>query len=494
VFLGVDIGTSSSKGVLVAHDGKILGRAERAHGVSMPKPGWVEQDAEAVWWTDFVAVIRQLLDTGAEPEALGLSGIGPCLLPTTATGSPLRPAILYGIDTRATTEVEELNNEFGVEAVVARGGSRLSSQALGPRLRWLARHEPEVYSSTKMLLMASSYLIYRLTGRYILDHHSASQCNPLYDLVRQEWATDLIDRIAPSIDMPELFWPNEVVGYVRPEAATETGLPVGLPVTAGTIDAWAEATSVGVSMPGDTMVMYGTTMFLMQVMDGPRPHPGLWAVSGTRRGMYLSSAGMATSGAITAWLRELVGGEFGDLATQAADAPPGSRGLLVLPYFAGERTPLFDPDARGIIAGLTTSHGIAELYRAVLEGVGYGVKHNLEAMSEASGRIPRLIPVGGGTRTGLWTKIVSDVTGFPQHLPRETVGACLGDARLAAEAVGVDTSSWNPIADTIEPDLERVELYNDYYRHYRELYDSTVELTHFLAAHQHRASVKGTTT
>src|SRR5262249_31056115 len=154
---------------------------------------------------------------------------------------------------------------------------------------------------------------------------------------------------------------------------------------------------------------------------------------------YSLAAGMATSGAVTDWLRRLVGGEFGDLVAQAGKVPAGSRGLLMLPYFAGERTPLFDPDARGIVAGLTTSHGRGELYRAALEGTAYVLRHNLEAMSDAGGRARRLVAVGGGTKGGLWTQIVSDVTGLPQELPAETVGACLGDALFAAQACGVET-------------------------------------------------------
>ncbi|WP_067665192.1 FGGY-family carbohydrate kinase [Nocardia miyunensis] len=490
MFLGIDIGTSGSKGVLVAADGTIIARAERVHGVSTPRPGWVEHDAETVWWADFVAITRELLDA-AGPESvrgLAVSGIGPCLLPADAAGLPLRPAILYGVDTRATTEIAELNAEFGAEQVLSRAGSPLTSQAVGPKARWLARHEPDVYGRTRMLLMASSFLVHRLTGRYVLDHQSASQCVPMYDLRRREWATDWADSVAPGIELPELRWPTEIVGQVTRDASAATGLPVGLPVTTGTIDAWAEAASVGVRAPGDAMVMYGTTMFLVQVLTDPNPHPGLWGTCGTWPGTYTLAAGMATSGAVTDWLRRLVGGDFTDLVAEADRVPAGSRGLIVVPYFAGERTPLFDPDARGIVAGLTLTHGRAELYRAALEGIGYGVRHNFEAMAEAGGRAHRLVAVGGGTKGGLWTRIVSDITGLPQQLPAETVGACLGDAMLAAEASGVDTSRWNPVVSTIEPDPANTELYAQYYRHYRALYESTRDTAHFLAGEQHRTA------
>jgi xylulokinase len=201
---------------------------------------------------------------------------------------------------------------------------------------------------------------------------------------------------------------------------------------------------------------------------------------------------MATSGAVTDWLRVLVGADFATLTAEAAEVPAGSRGLLVLPYFAGERTPIFDPDARGMIAGLTLGHGRAELYRATLEGIAYGVRHNLEVMRDAGGQARRLVAVGGGTQGGLWTQIVSDVAGVSQQVPAETIGACLGDALLAAVAVGIDVDheAWNPIAAIVDPEPDRMAHYDTYYRRYRELYPATADIAHFLAAEQRAATRK----
>lgn len=277
LLIGIDIGTSSSKGVLVSPQGTILARASRSHETSYPHPGWFEHDAETVWWQDFLELSRELVEAAGESSiaGLGVSGIGPVLLPADANGRPLRPAILYGVDTRASREIAELTAEFGAEAILERGGTPLSSQAVGPKWRWLARNEPEVYERTELFLMASSYLVHQLTGEYVLDHHSASQCDPMYDLRQADWAHDWAEAVAPGLELPRLAWSTEVAGYVTAKAAAETGLPQGLPVTAGTIDAWAEATSVNVTAPGDTMVMYGTTMFLIQVLSDPRPHAGL---------------------------------------------------------------------------------------------------------------------------------------------------------------------------------------------------------------------------
>lgn len=487
LLLGIDIGTSTSKGVLATTSGEVVAAAERPHGLSLPRPGWAEHDAEAVWWTDFAALSRELigrLPAGARVSAVCASGIGPCLLPADSEGRPLRPAILYGIDTRATAEIQDLTERFGADALLRRGGSPLTSQAVGPKLLWLQRNEPEVWERTQRFFMASSYVVHRLTGEYVLDHHSASQCDPLYDLAGNRWAEDWVAEVAPGLPMPRLLWPTEVAGSVTPQGEAATGIPAGTPVAAGTIDAWAEATSVHVHEPGDLMLMYGTTMFLIEFTREPLSDPRLWGTAGVFPGTRNLAAGMATSGALTAWVREIAGSPpYEELVREAAGVPPGSSGLVVLPYFAGERTPLYDPDARGVVAGLTLSHGRGHLYRAMLEGTAYGLRHILETMREAGGGGERLVAVGGGTRGGLWTRIVSDVTGRVQELPQRTVGASYGDALLAGIAAGVVESEaeWNPTAEVVEPDPANREVYDRLYRVYRELYPATHEQVHALA-------------
>ncbi|MER6768127.1 FGGY family carbohydrate kinase, partial [Amycolatopsis sp. NPDC000746] len=206
--LGIDIGTSSSKGVLVGADGTVLARAARPHSTSRPRPGWFEHDAETVWWAGFADLVRELLAGGRKPAGLAVSGIGPVLLPADAGGRPLRPAILYGVDTRAGAEIAELTAELGEASIVERCGSALSSQAVGPKWRWLYRHEPDVAARARQFLMASSYLVQRLTGEYVLDHHSASQCDPMYDLRAGGWARDWAALVAPGIELPRLAWPT----------------------------------------------------------------------------------------------------------------------------------------------------------------------------------------------------------------------------------------------------------------------------------------------
>ncbi len=484
--LGVDIGTSSSKGVLVDLNGTILASAVREHTVSRPQPGWVEMDAE-IWWAEFASIATELISTStAEVLAVGVSGMGPCVAVTDDAGMLLRPAILYGVDTRATVQIGRLNEALGEAEILERCGSALSSQAAGPKLAWIADNEPEVFTKARRLFMPSSWLVWQLCGAYVLDHESASQCTPLYDTVDNCWYGPWVYLIAPRIELPSLVWANEIVGTVTATAASVTGLPAGIPVIAGSIDAWTEAVSVGAQKPGDLMLMYGTTMFLINTIEKRISVPSLWGTVGVFEGTRNLVGGMATSGAITGWLRELFGSpEFTTLLAEAEISGPGARGLLMLPYFAGERTPVMDPDARGMIAGLTLSHTRGDLYRAALEATALGVRHNIDTMRDAGASIERIVAVGGGAQGTLWTQIVSDVLYLPQVIPSVTIGASYGAAFLAAEAVAeVAIETWNPTASIRQPDEALRETYDELYDLYRKLYLTTQEISHALARRQ----------
>ncbi|WIB59403.1 FGGY family carbohydrate kinase [Curtobacterium sp. MCLR17_007] len=483
--LGLDIGTSSTKALLVRFDGQVIAEVVRHHEVDRPAQGLVEMDG-AVWWDEFGALTRELLAVAPDVDvvSVGVSGIGPCVLLTDDAGEPLRPAVLYGIDTRSAAMLADLTAELGGEdAVRQRCGSALSTQAAGAKLAWVARHEPAVWERAARFTMPSSRVVELLTGEYVLDHHSASQTTPLYDVHTNAWIPEWCDRLAPGLPMPRLLWSGDQAGTVTAAAAAATGLPAGIPVTAGTIDAWAEGVSVGESVPGRMFLQYGTTMFMIVPTTEPTPVPGMWTTVGTHPEQPSVSGGMATSGAITEWLRRLVDGDWRSMLEEADDSGIGARGLLMLPYFAGERTPIADPDARGVIAGLTVRHTRGDLYRATLEATAYAVRHNVEVLRDAGVAVDELVGAGGGLLGRLWPRIVSDVTGLPQTIPTVTVGAAYGSAFLAAalvEPVGI--GAWNPPAERIEPDPVAHAAYEEGYRDYRELYEATKAVVHRLAA------------
>jgi xylulokinase len=503
MLMGIDVGTYSSKGVICTLDGIICAEHQVEHGLSVPHPGWAEHDPDAVWWSDVCEISRALMyKAGVQGEdvgALAVSALGADLVLLNEHGRTLRPAILYGIDVRSIKEIEDLNARFGAEVMAQVAGQHLTSQAMGPKLLWVRNNELQVFEQTKFICSGSSFLVYRLTGEYVLDYHSAGLFSPLFDLNKMDWSDRFSQPILGDKRMPRLAQMDEVVGEVTGHAASETGLKIGTPVTAGTIDAISEAISVGVLHPGDLMMMYGTTTFFILVKDKVvPPNEVLWQTPFAFPGLYDFEAGMATTGALTRWFRdnyaqdllasEKAGGPnaYARLTTEASTVPPGSEGLVVLPYFSGERTPLNDPEARGLVAGLSLTHTRGHLYRAILEATAYGTAHNMETMHAAGAQVNRAVAVGGGAKSDLLLQIVSDVTGIEQLVPTKTIGASYGDSFIAGLATGVLTisdleSTWVQIARHVTSDPVRHEIYKEYYRIYRELYPRTCKEMHALA-------------
>jgi len=503
LLMGIDIGTSSSKGVVTTPDGQVLARQTMEHGISIPQPGWAEHDPDRLWWHEFCTIARALLEgtryRAADVGGVAVSAIGPCMLPVGSDGAPLRPAILYGIDTRSGQEIVDLNVRYGEDTLYRAGGSVLSSQAIGPKIMWLRRHEPEIYRAAATFHSASDFIVFRLTGEQVMDAYTASLYNPLFSFDAQSWTPTYAEEIVDLARLPPVHHATEIAGEVTAAAAADTGLAPGTPVTVGTVDAVAEAVSVGAIHPGDLMCMYGTTTFFILATDRPAPHPAMWSVCHALPGLFGMAAGMATTGALTRWFRDLFAREllavgpdnaYAALAREAANAPPGSRGLLVLPYFSGERTPINDPNARGVMCGLTLAHDRGHVFRALLEGTAYGIAHNLEVMRESGGKAKRIIAVGGGTKNPLWLQIVSHVSGVIQQVPKQTIGASYGDAFLAGLATGIIPSldaldtDWVQIASTIDPDPAMRTVYQPYYELFHQLRRDTENDQHALAALQ----------
>ncbi|MEX1077919.1 MAG: FGGY family carbohydrate kinase [Homoserinimonas sp.] len=311
-------------------------------------------------------ITRELLAPGdIQVDSVGVSGMGPCTLLVDAFGEPLRPAILYGVDTRASGQIATLEDRFGAQEILDRSRSLRSSPAVGPKLLWVAERAGGVRAGQEAL-HAESWLVWNLTGEYVFDTHSASQCTPFVDAEADDWYRPWADAIAPALELPALRWPGDRAGAVTAEVAAATGLPIGTPVITGTIDAWSEAVSVGAQTVGDLILMYGTTMFLINTVDKAVHRESMWGTVGAFRGTKNLAGGMATSGAITGWLR----------------------------------APIMDPDARGVVAGLTLRHNRGDLYHAALEATAFGVRHNIETMVAASATIQRITAAGAKRRGG----------------------------------------------------------------------------------------------
>ncbi|MEX0280553.1 MAG: FGGY-family carbohydrate kinase [Arenibacterium sp.] len=490
--LGVDIGTYSSKGVIVNGNGAIIAEAQRPHEMLVPRPGWAEHRPEEDWWGDFVYITRALLErSGIAPgdiAAVSVSAIGPCMLPVDAANTPLMNGVLYGVDTRASAEIEELNAQIGEDVILSRCGNALTSQSVGPKILWLKRNQPEIFEKTAKILTSTSFIVHRLTGDFVIDHYTAANFSPLYDVDRCDWTVDLANDIVSLDVLPRLLWSTEIAGHITATAAEATGLAEGTPVTTGTIDAAAEAVSVGVRAPGDMMLMMGSTIFIIQVTQQRVRDPRLWYAPWLTPGSHASMAGAATSGTLTHWFRDHFAQElpadtaFATLAAEAEATPPGAGGLLFLPYFSGERTPIHDPLAKGALFGMNLTHGRGEVYRAVLEGVAMGTAHVIDTFRDIGAAPARVLAVGGGTQNNVWLQATSDISGLTQILSEKTIGASYGDAFIAAQAVGLavpeDIASWNPASRECIPTEN--EVYAQQYPLFLQLYEQTKEIAHAL--------------
>jgi xylulokinase len=458
--------------------GAIVAMAARAHQMIVPQAGWAEHRADEDWWGDFVHVTKVLLaESQVNPRdiaCVATSAIGPCMLPVDAGGAPLMNGVLYGVDTRAQAEIDILNAQIGAEVILDRCGNALTSQSVGPKILWLARHHPDLFARTAKVLTSTSYLTWKLTGEYTIDHYTAANFSPLYDVETLDWTQDLADFL-PVDRLPRLGWATDIAGHITPQAAAETGLAAGTPVTIGTIDAAAEAVSVGVQAPGDMMMMYGSTIFIIQVTQNRVRDARLWYAPWLVPGTHACMAGLATSGTLTHWFRN-------ELARDAAASPKGAKGLLCLPYFSGERTPIHDPQAKGAFFGLNLTHTRGDMFRAVMEGIASGTAHVLDTCREAGAEPARVLAVGGGTKNDVWMQATSDLGRIPQIVCEKTMGASYGDAFLAAVAIGVATpdaiARWNPVARTVIPDT--VPAYARHYPLWQALYTRTREIAHAL--------------
>ena len=487
-YLGIDIGTFESKGVLVDETGRIVASAAKPHKMLVPQPGWAEHRPREDWWDDFTFISRKLLTESkiapADIKAVGCSAIGPCMLTVDAAGEPLMNGVLYGVDGRAVKEIADLTEQIGEEALLDRCGNALTTQAVGPKILWLKRNRPDLYAKTHKVLTSTSFLVHRLTGEFVIDHYTASSSAPLYMVDKLAWSSELVPDIIELERLPRVAWTTDVAGTVTRGAAAETGLAEGTPVIVGTVDAAAEAISVGVLDSGEMMLMYGSTVFIILLTQERVRDSRLWYAPWLFEGQHASMSGLSTSGTLTHWFRDNLARDLDPkdamiaLAAEAEKSPQGANGLILLPYFSGERTPIHDPHAKGVLFGLNLTHTRGDIYRALLEGIAYGTNHIFQTYRHAGTPPARVYAVGGGTKNKVWSQATSDVSGLSQTLCGTTIGASYGDAFLAALGIGdvkrSDIRKWNPVASEIVP--EPSEVYRRQYSVYKKIYERTKEL------------------
>lgn len=497
-FLGIDIGTFESKGALVDEQAQIVASHSCPHSMESPKPGYAEHDAEKTWWADFCEISKVIIEKSGVSSrdiiSVGCSTIAPCCLPVDKDLSPLRKAILYGIDVRAVDEISYLENLYGKHQIFERYGTPLTSQSAAAKILWIKNHEPEIFARTDKFITGSTYLVAKLTGKFTIDHYTAATWVPIYNVETKDWESDL-SLFCRRDQLADCKWSHEIAGEVTEKASRETGLAAGTPVTVGTADASAEAFSVGVLDPGDMMLMFGSSIFMIHVVDKFTKDERLWAGPYLFPDTYAVAAGMSCAGTLTRWFRDNFAkdivaeadatGEnaYAMMAASAHDIPAGSEGLVVLPYFSGERTPINDPLAKGLIFGLNLHHTREHVYNACLEGVGYGINQHFEIFDERHMATKKIMAVGGGTKNEKWLQSVANISAKTIHTAVIEMGAAYGDALLSALGIGFyrnteELTKKIQIKRSIFPDMTIYENYAPYREQYHCLYQATKDIMH----------------
>ena len=446
MFLGLDVGTSGVKAVLVAADGDVIATATTALALSTPRPGWAEQDPDA-WWEASVASIQEVRRRrpGARVASVGISGQMHSSVFLDASGKVIRPALLW-CDGRTTAECREIEVRVG-------GEERLRDLAANPALEgftlpkvlWLRNHEPAAFARLATVLLAKDYIRYRLTGELATEPSDAS-ATLMFDTARRRWSAEILDAVGlrESI-VPRVGGSSEVLGCVNASGSQATGLPTGTPVVGGGADNACGAAGVGVVRGGEAVASWGTSGTVLAPMAAPlvdpqlRAHtfchvaPDLWYMMGV-----VLSAGGAFAWYREQFARELAGDPDGHekLATEATNIPRGAEGVTFLPYLQGERTPHRNASARAAFLGMSLAHSRAHLTRAVLEGVSFALRDSLTILESLGMRPAELLLTGGGARSALLRQLQAEVFGVPVTTVNREEGPAYGAALLAA--VGVD--------------------------------------------------------
>lgn len=480
MLLGLDLGTGSVKALLLAEDGTVIGEGSAPYAVRSPRPGWAESRPEE-WWEAVVSATRSAVGgRGAGVTAVGLSGQMHGVVLSDGEGRPLRPAVLWA-DSRSGGELATYR---GLDRETRRGLANPPAVGMaGPSLLWLRRNEPDVYGSARWGLQPKDWLRLRLTGVAASEPSDAS-ATLLYDLVSDRWSYPVVEALGLRPDLLAPLVPSgEAAGELLRSAADGLGLRAGLPVAAGAADTAAAMLGCGMLGPGPVQLTVGTGAQIFAAKREPAPDPNgrTHLYRAAAPGLWYSMAAIQNAGLALEWARKLLGASWEEVYEEAFSAPPGAGGVSFLPYLSGERTPRFDPAARGAWTGLGLDHTRAHLLRAALEGVAFALREGLEALEAAGTPAPELRLAGGGSGGEAgepWRRLLADVLGRPLHLLPDGV-APVASARGAALLAGLASGALRTAEDTLDlaPETvrtvrpgEQVPLYEAAYGRYQELY------------------------
>ena len=489
--LGTDIGTSGTKTVLMDLNGQLLSQDLQEYDVLTPQPLWAEQWPDV--WLD--AAMRSIQNTVAKANVpkediagIAISGLyGGSGIPLDANMEPVRPCMIW-MDRRADQEARWVLEQIGEEKLLEITHNGSDPYYGFTKILWMKRNEPQNWEKTRLFLPPNAYVIYKMTGEIAIDYSSAGNIGGIFDMNTRTWSGELMAAMGiPRSMMPQnIVESTAIVGGLQKAVAQQLGLWEGMPVIAGGIDCGAANIGLGVLESGIYAAAIGTSMCAALISEEPVQGKDLivWPYLYDAKHLSYYFAGGATAGAIIKWFRQTLceyeweleksGGPnvYAMLDEQAEKIPVGSEGLVVLPYFMGERSPVWDSDAKGTILGLSLTHTKGHLYRAFLEAVAYSLRDAMEATGEKLGE--EILIAGGVTKSKVWRQIFADVTGYPVVCPIHDVEANMGDVILAGIGTGLltfeDVKKWQVLDRRIEVNQKNHQKYNEYYRLYKSVY------------------------
>ena len=496
LLLGIDIGTSSCKVAAFTEDGKVEAAASGDYPVYYPHPGWAEQNPDE-WWEAVCRTIKKVLQIGSiDPQqimGIGIDGQSWSAIAIDKEGNVLTNTPIW-MDTRAQDICEKMNEKIGADRIFDLCGNSLQPSYTTAKIIWYKENLPEIYEKINKILQSNSFIAYRLTGEISQDICQTYSFHCI-NMRTGKWDEEMCKEMGiPMEFLPEIVPCHQIVGSVTKEAAELTGLAENTPVVAGGLDAACGALGAGVVYAGETQEQGGQAGGMSICIDEYAADPRLILSWHVVPGEWLLQGGTTGGGGVMRWIEK----EFGDYERQvaqekgksslhqfneiAAEIAPGSDGLVFLPYMAGERSPIWDADAKGVFFGLDFSKTKGHIIRSAMEGVAYSLKHNLDVAELAGAKANELLAVGGSANSALWTQIKSDITGKPIAVPFSDTATTLGAAILAGVGVGIYEDFDKAVKKTVritrryEPDEERHEFYKKNYGTYQELYTDLKDL------------------
>jgi xylulokinase len=488
--IGIDVGTTSLKTILVNSEGKIINQASQEYPTSYPYPDWAQQNPEDWWKAACMTLKKVIINSHIDPHdvaCVGVSSQAPTMLALNKQGRLLYPAIIW-MDRRSKIQCEWLWNHIGEDRICGTNGGRIDPYYLAPKLLWFKENEPDLYRQTHIVLQANGYVVYKLCGSYCMDI-SHGPLTLFFDSRHLSWSDQLVDSMELDwAKLPKIVQCTCIVGEVNLEASNATGLVPNTPVVAGAVDGTAAGLEAGLVNSGDAVEMTGQSTVLLICSNQPYLGKELIPLVHAVSGKYLVVGASVASGGALRWFRDQLSDTecraaeilsldpFDLLSLEASNSPPGANRLLFLPYMFGERSPIWDPDARGVFLGLSLATKKADLVRAIMEGAAFGLRHNVEIALKAGFPISGLSCVGGGARSALWNQIKADVLNKQIWLPQVATGAPMGDAILAAVGAGIYPSVEEAVKRVVrighqyQPREEFRILYDTLYNIYVNLY------------------------